>query len=68
MTLQSIDFLHTVYLFPRSFIPRALSSLEIICWLGIAFPDSYSWIIWGFSFINYKDNKIGWESIKKNTK
>lgn len=39
------------YFFPRSFTPRALSNLTIICWFGIALPDSYSWIIWGFSLI-----------------
>jgi len=45
------------YFFPRSFTPRALSSFPIICWLGMAFPDSYSWIIWGFSLITCKREK-----------
>ena len=32
-------------------MPKALSNFCKICGLGIAFPDSYSWIIWGLSFI-----------------
>lgn len=39
------------YFLPRSFVPRALSSFPMICWFGIALPDSYSWITWGFSLI-----------------
>ena len=39
------------YLRPRSLTPRMRSSLERICWLGIALPLSYSWMIWGFSLI-----------------
>lgn len=46
------------YFFPLSFTSSALSSLEIICWFGIAFPDSYSWMICGFSFINCRQERI----------
>merc|ERR1719278_314059 len=32
-------------------MPRALSIFAKICWLGIAFPLSYSVTTWGFSQI-----------------
>ena len=37
--------------FPRSFTPSTRSSLPKICWFGMAFPDSYSCTICGFSLI-----------------
>lgn len=41
---------------PRNFAPRTLSNLMMICWFGMAFPDSYSWITWGFSLISWSEN------------
>lgn len=64
--LSSILLLH---FFPRSFAPRALSSLPNICWFGMALPDSYSWITWGFSFIIYTGKKgelVSWKLKQKN--
>lgn len=49
-----LSTVNVLYFLPRSFTPRALSSLVMICWFGIAFPDSYSCIIWGFSLISCK--------------
>uniref|UniRef100_A0A2P2KCY3 Uncharacterized protein n=1 Tax=Rhizophora mucronata TaxID=61149 RepID=A0A2P2KCY3_RHIMU len=46
-----------LHFFPRSFTPRALSNFPIICWLGMALPDSYSCIIWGFSLITCMNPK-----------
>lgn len=52
-TRAQINIYHIAsHFFPRSFAPRALSSLPMICWLGMALPDSYSCITCGFSFIN----------------
>ena len=59
LTFKSDPLQIPLHFFPRSLAPRALSSLEIICWFGMAFPDSYSWIIWGFSFIIYTRKKQG---------
>ena len=39
------------------YIPRARSILPRMALLGIAFPASYSLIIWGFSAIFYNNNK-----------
>jgi len=47
------SFVLHFYFFPRSLAPSALSSFERICWFGIAFPDSYSWITCGFSLIRW---------------
>lgn len=56
-SLQSLSlYLYNLYtsihfLPPLSFTPRTRSSLPMIWLFGIAFPDSYSWIICGFSLI-----------------
>lgn len=56
----SFTFEALFHFFPRSLVPSALSSLERICWFGIAFPDSYSWITCGFSLISYNNQNISY--------
>jgi len=63
------SFVLRFYFFPRSLAPSALSSFERICWFGIAFPDSYSWITCGFSLISYRIKTIQWiQLLTKNSK